>query len=427
MKVPSFSKTKEGNIQVVGTKTKDENIQVVELAVIELDPDHEKTKFLCFTVNKTWAIIILGCLVIGTGVPNAVSGKIIAVPMGDFSFFLGVFNSFMYIVVYFSILGIKVAGGFVSKESIKWVWTMGKNGNIIERLPPVKYLIIMGLLDGLGQLFDLLTRPHVSGPLIQLLPQGSLFYNMIVSTLILRDRFTFWQLWSVLVLIAGVIVTLTPQIGGNFGGEVIYIIIIIIYPVFSSISFVLKELLFRKKPDLDVFIVNSHNSLFQFLLQPLFIPITFLINPHQTAGQSLPVYLQGAFDCFGGITPTWAPQGADCSPDPWPYIIYIAINIVFNISILTFVKEASVVVTFLVIRALLPLSVIAFYINWPLLKATPFSPWHIGGLVVIMAALGLYRISSYYKTKHKLYCLSVDLPCIEKDRFLYKPLSHVSS
>jgi hypothetical protein len=282
----------------------------------------------------------------------------------------------------------------------------------------------MGFLDGMGQLFDLLTRPHVSGPLIQLLPQGSLFYNMIVSTIILKDRFTYWQLWSVLFLIGGVILTLTPQIAGSFGGEVIYIIIIIIYPVFSSISFVLKELLFRKKSDLDVFIVNSHNSLFQFLLQPLFIPITFLINPHQTAGKPLTVYLQGAFDCFGGITPTWAPPGADCSPDPWPYIIYIIINIVFNISILTFVKEASVVVTFLVIRALLPLSVISFYINWPLLQATPFSPWHIAGLVVIMTALVFYRISSYYKTKHKLNCCSLDLPCIEKDRFLYKPLSH---
>jgi len=279
-------------------------------------------------------------------------------------------------------------------------------------------------LDGLGQLFDLLTRPHVSGVLIQLLPQGSLFFNMIVSTIILKDRFTYWQLWAVLLLIGGVVVTLTPQIGLNFGGEALYIIIVIVYPVFASVSFVLKELLFRKRTDLDVFIVNSHNSLFQFLLQPLFIPITFLINPHQTSGQSLSVYIKGAFQCFIGQTPDWLKVSNQCQPDPWPYIIYICINIVFNISILTFVKEASVVVTFLVIRALLPLSVIAFYVDWPLLQATPFSPWHIGGLCIILSALALYRVSTYYKTKHKLNCCSLDLPCIEKDRFLYKPLAH---
>jgi len=227
----------------------------------------------------------------------------------------------------------------------------------------------------------------------------------------------------VIYLIGGVILTLTPQIAGKFGGEPIFIILVIIYPVFSSISFVLKELLFRKKKDLDIFIVNSHNSLFQFLLQPLFIPLTFLLNPHQTGGQPLTVYLTGAFQCFVGITPKWLPAGRDCSPDPWPYLIYISFNLIFNISILTFVKEASVVITFLVMRALLPLSVICFYVNWPLLQATPFSPWHLAGLAVILSALGCYRIASYYKTKHKLSCCALDLPCIEKEHHKYKALS----
>jgi hypothetical protein len=51
-----------------------------------------------------------------------------------------------------------------------------------------------------------------------------------------------------------------------------------ISPLPNAISFVLKELLFSEEKNLDVFIVNSHSSLFQLVLQPVFLPLAFLLQ-----------------------------------------------------------------------------------------------------------------------------------------------------
>lgn len=55
-------------------------------------------------------------------------------------------------------------------------------------------------------------------------------------------------------------------------------------PAPQALSFVIKEKLFREYPNFDLFVMNSHSSLFQFLLQPLFVPIAFFIIPQLSEG-----------------------------------------------------------------------------------------------------------------------------------------------
>jgi drug/metabolite transporter (DMT)-like permease len=56
------------------------------------------------------------------------------------------------------------------------------------------------------------------GDLTVLLPQTSLFFLVVVSMLLLGARYSFWQLWSVLLILCGVFVTLLPTFKGQFDG-----------------------------------------------------------------------------------------------------------------------------------------------------------------------------------------------------------------
>lgn len=113
-------------------------------------------------------------------------------------------------------------------------------------------------------------------------------------------------------------------------------------------------MMFQEHPNLDVFVVSSYASLFQLLLQPVFLPLTLLFN--QTGGLPFLDYIRDGFmydhlfftasnsfslfsRCFVGKTP--AVSHNNCTPDPYPYLIYIGINICYNVLLLLITKNAS--------------------------------------------------------------------------------------
>eukprot|EP01124_Arcella_intermedia_P023635 TRINITY_DN3794_c0_g1_i1.p1 TRINITY_DN3794_c0_g1~~TRINITY_DN3794_c0_g1_i1.p1 ORF type:complete len:414 (-),score=41.47 TRINITY_DN3794_c0_g1_i1:64-1131(-) len=344
---------------------------------------------------------------------NAVTGKIVTVPMYQFGFFIGIFNSGVYTVVYSLILLIRVWVGITPYPYISWIWKpQTKGDNAFARLRPIYYLIMIGFLDGLGQILDLTSRPHLSGPLVSLLPQSGLVFSVLVSYGILRDKYSYWQLWCVLVVLFGVVLTVIPSFQGassTDASQIKFMFLAAMQPLPSAFSTLLKDYMFRKKEGLDPFIVNSHNSFFQFLLQPPLAAISIALNPAQLKGQEIWPYFKSGFDCWAGITPEWV-RPVDCSPQPWTYLAYIFFNLLLNISYLYFLKEASIVIAYLVNRLILPLSVISFFIPWPLIGATTFSPWSIGGLVVILFGTILFRYLAYYQKQEKLGCCTLHFP-----------------
>jgi len=177
----------------------------------------------------------------------------------------------------------------------------------------------------------------------------------------------------------------------------------------NAISFTLKELVFMKKKDLDIFVVNSHTSLFQLVLWPIFVPLTLLFK--QTGSQPLLIYVKHGFECFVGMTPD-DHSTQDCSSYPWPYVIYISINLLFNIVLLVLLKRASALLGFMAIKAILPLSVLLFYFKWPLIGPTSLNLFVVGGLIVILFGLGLFRYTTITKKRYptESYCCSPWLP-----------------
>lgn len=141
-------------------------------------------------------------------------------------------------------------------------------------------------------------------------------------------------MWSILLVLAGVVVTLLPvplishhcfsllssitlfedlrrskrrlRRFLHFGNDLLHTpqchFIHVPLPLTSSSHFLtlfinsLKEKLFIEEPGLDIFVVNSTASLFQLLLQPLFLPLTLLFN--QTMGLPFSDYIRDGFMYF---------------------------------------------------------------------------------------------------------------------------------
>jgi len=387
--------------------------------VVNRDPDREpliQNIPLPPTFFRLVTLFLLVIGVMGSGGLNRVAGKVVTVPMNEYSFFLAMFNAIVYVILYFIILLIRYWLKIVPGKQFADVWRKSRDDslNCISRIGPWKYFLLIGLTDGISTILQLIASPYLPGPIISLLSQSSILFSMIISTLILLKKFTFWEIWSVILVYFGVTVTLIPEFSGiDESISVYYSLIMGFVALPSAIAVTLKELLFRNY-DFDLFIVNSHGSLFQLISFPFFLPLAILFD--QTQGQPLLTYIINGFYCFIGKTPVGSKF--DCSPDPYPYVVYIGINLIYNLLLLMLVKYASAVLCFMTLQAVLPVSVILFYINWPYLEATKFSIWTIMGLVVIMVALALYQFFSLQKKQIPKPCLSCSLPFLENA--LYK-------
>jgi hypothetical protein len=69
-------------------------------------------------------------------------GKLVTSPMGNFSFFLGIFNSVFYCIVYFSILLVRYLMGIVPKENFTFAWLPNvSKSNFLQKIPNVCFIL----------------------------------------------------------------------------------------------------------------------------------------------------------------------------------------------------------------------------------------------------------------------------------------------
>jgi drug/metabolite transporter (DMT)-like permease len=323
-------------------------------------------------------------------------------------------------VFYFSILFVRYQLGITPWEDFVYVWKhrYEESKSLWAKISPWKYFIIMGLMDGLGNILGLIAQPYLSGPVVSLMSQTIVLFSVICAIILLRTKYSFWQIWSVAFLLCGVMFTLIPTFSAKnqLTGEAKWALLVAVSTLPNAISFTYKEHLFREKPGLDIFIVNSHGSLFQLLFQPIFLPITLIFPGVIDPSPNLGSFVTDGFGCFSGHTPVG--DRLTCKDNPWPYLIYACFNLVFNILLLMVTKEASALLSFMAIKAILPISVIMFLAKWPIIGSSPISEYDIIGLVIIIFALVLYRFFTVQKQDYKLDCCSVRCPILESDATL---------
>lgn len=172
----------------------------------------------------------------------------------------------------------------------------------------------------------------------------------------------------------------------------LYAAIFLASMIFPAIDTILKERVFRvgreiASKEVDLFIINTAGS----ALQAAFV---FAMLPAITAARGmsfadLPQYLSAGWQCFMGGAP---PCGADCSGAPLLPLLYVGMNVLFNVAALQLIRQAGNVVVSLVMSAMVPLTMYTFTIPIPFLDAAPpLGLNFLAGTCILMAGLAAYN------------------------------------
>lgn len=241
-------------------------------------------------------------------------------------------------------------------------------------------------------------QPYISGQLGSVMTQSIVAFSMLCAIWLLKTRYTYWQVWGAGVILGGTMVCLfangwETSTASHLG----YATIAFFGTAPNALSFTLKELVFQKRRKLDIFVVNSTSSLFGLLLWPAFLPLTLLFN--QTNGMAFGRYMLDGLYCFVGRYDN--PDSMfDCHSMPYPWLVYMAFNLVYNIALLLLLKKASALQAFMAVKAVLPVSFLLFYFKWPLIASSSINVFVIIGLLLVVAGLVAYRLATISKEVH---------------------------
>jgi len=206
-----------------------------------------------------------------------------------------------------------------------------------------------------------------------------------------------------------VVLSLLPALkGGTAGNEIFWNMFYLCQVIPFAASNVYKDIAF-KAIDMDVWYLQFWDVFWQSLVGTLLFPInTILPEPATVAWSSIPGSMKNGTLCLIGedlITPENSNCNAknpcdDCYNAWLVLIIYMCINVAYNVFILLVIKYGSATILSIAQTIRLPLTNICFSFKFIMGKdTTPFSPYSLGGLMVILAGLIAYRVGSLTKKK----------------------------
>ncbi|KAJ9545404.1 hypothetical protein OSB04_025111 [Centaurea solstitialis] len=325
-------------------------------------------------------------LVLAVG--NRVLYKLALVPMKEYPFFMAQFNTFGYVVIYFSILYIRHRAGIVTSEMMA--------------LPKRRFAAI-GMLEALGVVSGMYAAAMLPGPAIPILNQTFLLWQLGFSALLLGRRYSWNKIAGCLLVAAGVVTAITS---GSESGQMLsgigllWPIMMVVSSAFQAGASIIKEYVFidaakrLKGKLLDIFVVNSFGSGFQALFVLLFLP--FLSNLKGIPLHELPSYIKSGAACFLNIHGS----ASGCEGSPLLPLLYIVNNIAFNVSILNLVKISSAVVSSLAVVLSVPTTIYILSLPLPYLpEGVTLSPYFLFGSMILVLGLVLYNVPQQSKSK----------------------------
>ncbi|KMT14610.1 hypothetical protein BVRB_4g073790 [Beta vulgaris subsp. vulgaris] len=328
--------------------------------------------------RKVEVMVAAGATVV-FGVGNRVLYKLALVPLKHYPFFLAQLATFGYVVVYFSILYMRHRAGIVTKEMLS--------------LPQVPFLAV-GLVEALAAASGMAAATMLSGASIPILSQTFLVWQLLLSMLFLGRRYNFNQLAGCLLVSMGVIITVASGSGAgpSLNDTGIFWSFLMIFSFFlQAADTILKEVIFLnaaerlKGRSVDLFVVNSFGSAYQAIFICLLLP--FLSKLWGIPFTQMPSYFKDGAACFLNMNTL----STGCNGAPLLPVLFIVVNMGFNISLLHLLKISSAVVSCLASTVSVPLSVFVFTLPLPYLGAgTALPPGFVAGAVVLVLGLFFY-------------------------------------
>ncbi|KAF4034929.1 Chloroquine-resistance transporter-like protein [Phytophthora infestans] len=315
------------------------------------------------------------------GLGNKIFQKLQTIPMHNYPTFLNLLTTFIYIPISFA-----------------YILPMIKYGSAItwdQRSIPKRKFAVMGGLDSVAGILQVFAATYLGGSLIILLGQAAIPISMLISSLLLKAKYSKYQYVGAVVVTLGLLIVL--GYGGSSGSTgtdphlmVLWSVVMIFSCVPMCLSSVYKEKALGEA-ELDAVFLNGWIAVFQFLFS---IPLTFpaaMVGDHPVTPRELPENLHDGLMCYlGQNTITEGAHKDDCEKATVYVTAYLLFNVAYNLLIILILKFGSANILWLAMTIMVPLGNVAF--------TFPFMPEHqplhakdIAGLLFIMMGLFVYR------------------------------------
>ncbi|XP_044482591.1 protein CLT1, chloroplastic isoform X1 [Mangifera indica] len=321
-------------------------------------------------------VVVAAAVTVVLGVGNRVLYKLALVPLKHYPFFLAQLATLGYVVVYYSILYLRYHAGIVTDEMLS--------------MPKAPFLLV-GLLEALAAATGMAAGAILSGASIPILSQTFLVWQILLSFIFLGRRYRVNQLLGCFLVAIGVIITVASGSSGHSlkDAGIFWSILMIISFLLQAADTVLKEIIFKnaaerlKGGSVDLFVVNSYGSAFQALFICILLP--FLSKLWGIPFIQLPNYLRDGAACFLNI----GTLSNGCDGAPLLPILFILVNMGYNISLLHLLKISSAVVSCLASTFSVPISVYVFTLPLPYLGVASSLPagFVVGAIILVMGLL----------------------------------------
>ncbi|KAF8084134.1 hypothetical protein N665_0733s0023 [Sinapis alba] len=328
---------------------------------------------------NTMEMVMWAAATAAFGVGNRVMYKLALVPLKQYPFFLAQLSTFGYVAVYYSILYFRYRAGTVTDAMLS--------------VPKMPFLIV-GVLQALAAAAGMAATANLSGPSTTVLSQTFLVWQIFFSIIFLGRRYSVNQILGCTLVALGVVVSVASGSGAAHSlkeAGVFWILLMVLSYLFQGADTVLKEVIFidsqkrLKGASLDLFIVNSYGSAFQAICIALLLP--FLSKLWGIPFNQLGSYLKDGAACFLNIgTMTKGCEGAPLLP-----LLFVMVNIGYNIALLRLLKISSAVVSSLASTVSVPIAVFLFTLPLPYLGVASSLPkGFMGGTMILVLGMLLY-------------------------------------
>ncbi|KAL2529637.1 CRT (chloroquine-resistance transporter)-like transporter 2 [Forsythia ovata] len=386
LKLSVFAISPTKQLKIYSRKTSRVQLQHLRLSRIralgnnDYIPDEPPTS----DSNGNKKLIVMACstVTVALAIANRVLYKLALVPLKEYPFFLAQLTTFGYVAVYFSVLYMRYRSGIATDEMLA--------------LPKSPFIII-GFLEALGVVSGMYSGAVLPGPAIPILSQTFLVWQLVFSILLLGRSYSLNRISGCFLVAAGVVLAVASGSDSDqmlSGVGIFWPAMMIASSAFQALASIVKESVFLdathrlKGKLLDIFVVNSFGSGFQALFVLLFLP--FLSNLKGIPLTELPSYLKTGATCFFNV----GSNTTGCDGAPMLPLLYIIINITFNISLLNLLKYSSAIVSSLAVMSSVPISIYILSLPLPYLpEGASLSPYFVLGSVILMVGLVLYNIS----------------------------------
>jgi drug/metabolite transporter (DMT)-like permease len=338
-------------------------------------------------------------MVVGSALVNRILYKMALVPLENYVFFLAQFQTFSYVFVYAAVLMIQSHKKLLHPDA----WQI-----------PLKFKGIfmgIGFVEAVSSLLSFIGAARLPGVMVPLLSQTILLWQVVLIYTVLKKQMSVLQLLGVAGVVCGVGLAAWPG-SGHAASQSLwsnvdpkFALLYVFSCLFPALDTMLKDRLFKKGKaiqggkDVDLFIVNTFGS----ASQALFV---FLLLPFVTTARGIPLHglgnhLQMGWECFRGLTPSC---GSDCTGAPMLPVLYVLINLLFNISALNLIGKAGNIAFSLVMSGIVPLTMWAFTLPLPFLGAPPRLGINFAlGSLLLTASLIVYNSPTWLPKLKKVW------------------------